>query len=162
MKPHRESGNLLFARINWAWLGYVIFSAISLFLLLSALDPLVNQAFGSGFRSPSPPPAPMTLHRWIGAGLAVCFYCAGAVYAGCVERNGKLFMNRAAILAALNVATAARGICLFLLPLVAMIATAAGLVAAGVHGRALPIVPIGAMLGNWLCFRIVAWWRPRS
>lgn len=161
MRPYREFGNILFDRINCGWLGYVIFSATGLFFLLSALEPLVTKAIGGGFRSVNPPPAAMTPYHWIGAGLAVCFYFVGAVYAGCIERKGKLLIDRAGILATLNVATATRGVCLFLFPLVAMIGTAVGLFACGVHGDALPIVPIGAMLSNWLCFRAVAWFRLR-
>ncbi|CAE6820565.1 hypothetical protein R20943_06141 [Paraburkholderia aspalathi] len=60
-----------------------------------------------------------------------------------------------------NVASATRGVCLFLLPLVAMIAVTVGLFSCGVHGDALPIVAIGAVLSNWLCFRAVTWLRLR-
>jgi hypothetical protein len=161
MRPYRDFGNILFAKINCGWFGYLIFSATVLFLLVSAFEPLANNAIGGGFRSVNSHPEVMTVYHWIAAGLAVCFYFVGAAYAGCVERQGKLLMGRAEIRATLNVATATRGVCLFLVPLIAMIATAVGLFACGVHGNALPIVPIGAMLSNWLCFRVVAWLRPR-
>ncbi|WP_211607403.1 hypothetical protein [Paraburkholderia nemoris] len=156
MGPYREFGNILFARINYGWFGYVIFSAMCLFLLLGSLEPLLTTAIGGGFRSVSPPP-PMTPYHWIGTGLAACFYFVGAAYAGCIERRGELFIDRARILATLNFASATRGVGLFLFPLVAMIGTTVGLFACGVHGKALPIVPICAMLSNWLCFRVVAW-----
>jgi len=72
----------------------------------------------SGFRSGNPPPVSMTVYQWIGSGLVVCFYAAGAVYGGCVERRGKLLLKRAEIF-------------------VTMIATAAVLLFCRVHGGTL-------------------------
>jgi hypothetical protein len=159
MRPYRDFGNLLFARINFGWLGYVTFTAAELFLFLSFLEPLINRAVGGGFRSGNPAAGAMPLSHWIGAGLVVWLYLMGAVYAGCVERKGRLFMDLAAIRATLNVASATRGVGLFVLPLVAMIAVSVGLFSCGVPGDALPIVAVGAVLSNWLCFRAVAWLR---
>ncbi|RQN39866.1 hypothetical protein [Paraburkholderia tropica] len=161
MRPYREPVNLIFDRANAGWLGYVLYTAASCYLLMLSVDPLVTQALAVNFRSDHAAP-PMTPFHWAGVGLAACVYGAGAVYAGCIAHAGKLRMTRAELLAALSWATVARGIALFLLPLVAAFATGAGLIAAGIHGSALPLVAIGVVLANWLCFRAVAWWRPRS
>ncbi|MBN3807796.1 hypothetical protein [Paraburkholderia sp. Ac-20347] len=161
MRPYREPVNLIFDRANAGWLGYVLYSAASFYVLMLSVDPLVTQAFAVNFRSDHAAP-PMTPFHWAGVALAACLYGSGAVYAGCIAQIGKLRMTRAEIRAVLNGATVLRGVALFLLPLVAAFAMGAGLIAAGIHGSALPLVAIGVVLANWLCFRAVAWWRPHS
>ncbi|WP_321784145.1 hypothetical protein [Paraburkholderia sp. J94] len=159
MSAQHESAKRSFARIQFGWLGYMIYSAACAYALMLAFDPLVTQTLAVNFRGDHAAP-PMTRVHWIGAGLAVCVYFAGAVYAGCIERTGAWRLKREAIVAALSVTTVLRGIALFLLPIVATIATGAALIAAGLHGATLFIVPIGALLANWLCFIAVAWFRP--